>query len=266
MNDALRKKIDAYVEGKLNPEEVRLFENEIKLNSELKEEISLSKEILNYLSNSKEDDLEIPDNEYHQKLRSFFNSDEAKTLENTLLKVRQEYHKKRKPNRKNYRAIAAVLILLIVSTIGYLTFNRTSKETLFDQYYSNKDLPSTIQRNNEQTDFTKGVIKFEQKEYANALVYFEKYKSQTKKYNTALLLYTGVTNMQLGEYEAALTDFDSVISSGSIDYSKGLWFKALTYIKVKDIENAKITLNVVLEKQSNFKFKEAQELLPKLVK
>ncbi len=267
MNDNLREKIEAYLEQKLSPEEVRLFEKEIERNAELREEILLVKQINNHLSGNKDFETEIPNNEYREKLHSFFNSDDASTIENTLLKVQKEYKEKRNSttkNRKYYKSIAATVLVLVLGSIGYLIFNQTNETDLFDQYYSNKDLPSTIQRGDQQSLFTKGVLEFEKENYKSALSYFKKYKEQNKEYNTAFFLYSGVTYTQLKKYELALIEFDIVISSNSLDYSKGLWFKTLAYLKAKDIENTKITLNIILEKESNFKYKKAKKLLKEL--
>lgn len=44
----------------------------------------------------------------------------------------------------------------------------------------------------------------------------------------------------------------------------GLWYKALLYLKAGETENAKIVLLQIQESSSNYKYKEAKELLEKL--
>jgi len=49
-----------------------------------------------------------------------------------------------------------------------------------------------------------------------------------------------------------------------LDRSKGLWFKALVYLKMDDKKSAKHTLKKITENLSNFNYTKAEKLLAEL--
>jgi len=53
-------------------------------------------------------------------------------------------------------------------------------------------------------------------------------------------------------------------NSRLLDRSKGLWFKALAYLKANDKEKAIETLELIIRRPENFRYQEAKELLKKL--
>ena len=66
------------------------------------------------------------------------------------------------------------------------------------------------------------------------------------KIDTTVFLYIGMTQLNLNKPEAAISSFDKVINSQILDRSKGLWFKALLYVKEDDQNLAKYSNSDVL--------------------
>ncbi|MCH9661213.1 MAG: hypothetical protein K0U54_09910, partial [Bacteroidetes bacterium] len=109
-----------------------------------------------------------------------------------------------------------------------------------------------------------GVLAFQKEEYPEALQHFEVYKSKGLHLNDAVYLYSGMSHIALGDFESGHSDFDILIASNSLDASKGLWFKALAYLKANDTHKAKQMLLEILSDSSNFNTTKAQELFEEL--
>jgi len=259
MNDDLREQIEAYITNKLSPDELIQFEKEMVINLELREEVLLTKEINNHFQDTPTS-IKIINTEFSNDLNTFFNSEEAVEIENKLLKVQKEYREKRrypKKRRKIYLSFAAAIAVLIIGVIGYTILKQDTHVTLFNEYYAISDLPSITQRGSNNNIFYKGITAFKNKEYYNALTYFNDYKTTTKELDTINLL------LYIEKYDKALIAFNEIAISNSIDRSKGLWFKTLVYLKLNDKVNTEKTLKEILKNPLNFKYAEARKLLKK---
>ncbi len=260
MDDILKLKIEVYISNSMSKEEMHSFEKQLENDAELKKEVELAKELNHFLKSdviNKHSDTELA-----KKINTFLESDEASKLENKLLKVKNEYKTAlAKSKSKKYLLVAASIAFLLISSISYFFLQQNNSKKLFAQYYSVNDLPSVIKRSDQQDALIQGVLKFKKLDYKEALKMFDSYKNADNDINPSVYLYAGISNMELAQYDKALLEFDNIILSNSIDRSKGLWFKALLYLKKQDKVNAKIILEKIVKNGSNFKFKQAKELL-----
>jgi len=143
-------------------------------------------------------------------------------------------------------------------------FSANSTEDLFLKHYNLNDLPSLAKRSDANNDLTKGMNAFKIKEYKKALYFFGKINEKYILKNPSLFLYVGVANLELNKNEKAINTFDKLINSNLLDASKGYWFKALVYLKSKNVVKAKETLLIIASNKSNYKYKEAKSILEKL--
>ncbi|WP_290702158.1 tetratricopeptide repeat protein, partial [Lacinutrix sp.] len=79
-------------------------------------------------------------------------------------------------------------------------------------------------------------------------------------------LYLGVSQLELENYTEALKNFQKIIDSKTMDQSKGYWYKALTYLKMDDRENAIKEFEISAYSPKHFNHVEARELLKELKK
>ena len=263
-NDNNDLKIEAYLGGTMSPEDALEFENLISNDASLREEVKLAKQVNLHLSGEFGSD-EISENDYTRDIKTFLRTEEAKMLEKSLLKARGEYQKTTlKPRNRNFLFIAAAIAAMLIVSVGILFLQQDSTENLFAEYYNSTDLPSVIKRGDNHDGLTKGVEAFQNLDYSNAIQTFETYKNSTSEINPAVYLYEGVSYIQLERYEAALFEFDKLIASNSLDSSKGLWFKALVYIKMDNKRLAKNVLEEIIKDPSNFNYSKALELKEEL--
>ena len=263
MNDELKLKIESYLGGSMSAEEAESFSREIEMDPNLKAEVQLSADINFHLA-EKALGSDIPDNEYTRTLKSYFQSDEAKEIEVKLRQVQSDYKESQDSSKRpKLYLYAAILTILIITTIGVFFFGSDTNSQLYASYYSPKDVPSIVTRGDE-TALNLGAAAFQNKEYAEAMKVFENYLNSEANFNPSVYIYTGLSNLELGQHTEAISEFDKLINSNSIDSSKGLWFKALAYLKMDQTEDAKQVLEIITESSNNFNYNKARELLDEL--
>ena len=100
--------------------------------------------------------------------------------------------------------------------------------------------------------------------YKKAEQLFSEHINKQSNFNPNVVLYLGVSNLELNNYDKALLNFEKLIQSNSIDKSKGYWYKTLTYLKMDDRNLAIKELKIIVENPSNYNYNKAKELLEKL--
>jgi tetratricopeptide (TPR) repeat protein len=263
MNEELRTKIENYLGGNMSAAEADDFNRQIESDPDLRAEVMLSAEINFHLSEQLSDS-EIPDNEYSRNLKTYFQSAEAKEVKAKLDKVREEYAREGvTTNRPKFYLFAAVLTFLIITTVGMFFFRGIDSSELYTAYYSEQDVPSVVTRG-DVSALKEGAAAFQKKDYQTAMEFLDEYFEGNNDINPSVYIYSGVTRLELGKEMEAISEFDKLISSNSLDSSKGLWFKALAYLKMDDIAEAKKVLETITSSSSNFNYEKAKELLAKL--
>lgn len=265
MDNELHIKIEKYLNGDMPQEEAVLFEQQIANSDTLRKEVLLSEQLQGFFGN-KPGSKQIPNNEFTKRLSDFIKSEESQRIRTSLSKAKNQYKKEHSVRKRNKYPlmVASILLLLIIPTISYFLLKPTDPEKLYTEFYDIKDIPSLTKRDTQPPELTNGLIAFDKKEYEKALSYFEKYIEKEKDVSPSTYIYTGVINTYLKRYDTALAEYDKLISSNTIDQSKGLWFKALTYLKMRNIKQAKSTLGIILKSEHNFKYTEAKKLLQEL--
>ena len=267
MNPDLEFKIESYLSGRMSEDDAEAFTRQIEADPELKAEVELYAQINHHLAENLSEG-EVPDNEYTRSLRSFFQSEEAKQLEATLRKVQSEY-KSDNPGggsgpQRRFLLVAAIAILLVVSAVAIRYLPGAGETDLYAAYYDKEDIPSVITRDETEGNLQKGANAYFNEDYSEALTYFDQYISEEDFVDPSVYIYTGLANLELGNTEIAIAEFDKMIESGSIDSSKGLWFKALAYVRNENIPAAKSVLEQITKSESNFNYDKAKDLLDDL--
>ncbi len=264
MNDTLKLKIESYIGNSMSKEDISLFEKEIVKNTSLKKEVELAKELNHFLSDNYID-IKPKNKKLAKEIKTYLQSDDAKKIETTLLKVKNEYHTENlKPKKKNYYLLIASIAVLFISVFSFYIINQKSSSDLFAQYYSINDLPSITKRGKDLNNLKNGVQEFENANYTEALKLFKLYTGKNNDINPSIYLYAGIANMELKQFHKAILEFDKMINSNTLDKSKGYWFKALLYLKMDEIEKSKKILRKIINKKL-YNFEKASLLLEDLI-
>ena len=248
--------IEQYLTGIMPPETTLTFEKLIAKNESLAKDVELSKQLNahfneNYIS--LKNDIDTTD------LDTYFRSDEAKNLKRTLENISITHSSKKK--FKFPVSIAASLIGLFICVAGYFQF---SNHDLYDDYYTENDLPSLVARSTIHDLSSEIVYAYQERQFSKAKNLYLTYIKSATNFNENIFIYGGMTYLELNEYDKALIEFQKMSNSNSIDNSKGLWFTALVYLKKEDHNLLKETLNTIIQKKNNFNYKKAVSLLQEL--
>lgn len=267
MTDQDIQQIDKYLNGELSAKDSATFELRLKQEDNLAKEFKLQREIKAHFQNELVETEHFEESNYSKELRDFYNTDEAKQFKK---KIAERHHnfvgneKQTQPKSRNYLLIAAAITVLIISTLFIFNTQDKNPTQLYVEYYTAEDLPSLVQRGDNQDNLVKGTIAFKEGDFIKAETLLKSYIETTDSPSMNAFLYLGMVKAELGNYDSAMLNFDKVLTSNSLDASKGLWFKALTLLKKADIVEAKEVLKVILKDENNFNYEKAKELLKAL--
>lgn len=210
----------------------------------------------------------ISKNSDHPQVREYedlFRDKSANKLKETLRKTNAKYQETQKPKTKSWLLYSGIAAITVLIGITLFSPSKTSTQELYTSYLSTSDLPSLVDRGNtSQQQLIRAQKLFEAKKYDQTLTILTNDLPEPQKNKAAIYLYTGISQMELGKYHEAEKTFDRLIESPLIDAPKGRWYKALLYIKNKESKKAKGMLLEITKSSTNYKFKEATELLEKL--
>ncbi|MEP0265957.1 tetratricopeptide repeat protein [Dokdonia sp.] len=266
MEEDIHKKIEAYLSKTMTEDEMTRFEKDIAANTELKEEVILYKSLNHHLTDTTYDDDSFFDSAYKKEIDTYIRSEEGEVLKKKLLKVKEEYlatSEKEKPKTRSlyYMLSAAAVIIVLFG----LLFTGNPNTSLYNDYYQTTELPSFISRSDDKTLASKATSYFKKGDLDNSLSSFKEYIQSTgKDLDPRVYIYIGLIYSEKENLKEAISQFDLLEKSKSLDRSRALWYKALTYLKFDKISEAKETLERILKDSTNYKYIEAKELLGKL--
>lgn len=256
--------IERFLRNQLSESEQKQVLERIETDAAFKEKVDFERELLESLN---EDDWHFIENynkEQVEEYTSILRTKELIDLKEELKRV-NEKHKEdvSTPNRFNWKRVlvSSAAVLAIMFSI-YLFTNNSTTEELYVEYLNVSDLPSLVSRDDTSNQLTKAQELFEAAKYSETLTILNKAMTSEED-NASLLLYKGISEMELNRFAKANTTFNTLISSNLLDAQKGHWYKALLYLKQGDEENAKATLETIVS-QSYYNTEKAKALLGKL--
>jgi len=260
------KNIESYLGNNMSPEDLERFETMMEEDAGLKEEVLLYEKLNFHLKQDFPYKGNVPETSVVKELRTYLKSNEAQVLRENIKQYSNAYksQNKKNPSRK-YRMVAALIVVLILGAITIQLLNKKTPEQLYASYYKQADLPPLIKRDNNKLDFLyNGITSFKNNKYDQALEDFKNYRESNSTIDTSMFLYKGVTHIYLNQPDEAVVAFDLVANSQLLIKSRGLWFKALGYLKNNEIEKTKGVLSIIIKNPENFNYKQAKKLLDDL--
>ncbi|WP_299768113.1 hypothetical protein [uncultured Dokdonia sp.] len=229
--------IQKYLQGTLNEAEEQLFQEYIQNDPSFADDIPFY------------DDLKY----------AFAKAD----YDQTKAQLHSFYKEEKRSSWRKWSVAATLLILIGLSSVWY--FNTIdSTESLYAQYFEPyKNVVQPIVRGEVSEDIKVLAFRaYDEQNYKEAIVYIETLLEN--KEEGILVLYKANAQLQLGETKEAIVTLESRIKKTDTIYAEAQWYLALSYLKLDNIEKTKSHLNTLLTTNSNFKHKEAQELLKSL--
>ena len=207
--------IDAYLNGELTAEEQQQFEQELRSNQQLQEQVNTYRLLNSTVGKHQQAEQTLPQ------------------LKQILDPLTHQYFKKEKAKvftmkRTMYMlaAAASIVLILLVALPG------TSPDD-----YSFDDMPGAIVRGTE-TDKAKAAQLFNNKQYTEAAKAFQQLKT-TSAADASVDFYLGLSLLKTEQYAEALPLFETLANGTSVYADDANFFAALSAYHLQQNEKAK---------------------------
>ncbi|WP_282044193.1 tetratricopeptide repeat protein [Winogradskyella flava] len=254
--------IDNYLKGLLSKDEEQSFLKRLKSDTDFNEKFQLEKQLFDALDEESWSFAERNTNEANEYLE-ILNSKDIKNLKKTLAETSTGFNSK-KTNTGNKRFFYYLAAASIIVLLGFqMFFNQSiSNQDLYEEYVGLNDLPSFVSRSDGSNKLANAQELFEKGQYADALDIFNVFESQTEN-RSNLLIYKGLSYVELEDYENAEQAFNDLVTSDLLDAEKGYWYKALLYLKQDKVLETEGILETIVS-ENFFNSKKARDLLKEL--
>lgn len=240
--------ISKYLDGELNPVEVRDFEEAMAQDHELREELDLYRDVNEALSDTEVLDLRAQLNEIHEELTPQI-----------------EKITRRSSKRVLRYAVAASLAVIISLGTYSLFFKKVNDSKLVSQFYKPYDVTLVNRSANSELTSILGEALFfyDNSNYQKAVVLFEEILDNHPDM-MASQLYLGISNMELKEYTKAGKSFNTVIKQNDNLYiEQAEWYLGMVYVLTDQKEKARKQFRKIKQSEGYYR-DEAARILRKL--
>lgn len=228
-------RFDQFLEKDLSPQERQEFEQELVEDQNLKAEYDAYVAFINELSNA---EITL----FTEKLKKW--DQEAVTPQK---KQGQLYSLK-------FMVSAAAVIIGVVIATSYF-FNSKSDASLIAANF--EAYPNVITIRGAAEDIDAGLLLYDQKKYAEALLIFEAYPAEI-----SAQFYAGEAYMAIKNYDKAVTNYEALLQKETVFNEIATFHLALAYLGLTKRDKAMKTLESI-DKESDY-YTQAQVLLSEL--
>lgn len=230
---------DQFLEGSLNDKALTEFQDRLKKDDSFKEEFEL-----------------------YNLISSGIAYAGATDLKQTLIEREKVIAAKEASTKPKYsmtfKVAAAILLLAITTFLVRDVYNRPDYSALYGENY--QPYPNVVQpinRSSEEVKLDYSQL-YEMQEFGKAVAAIKKMNnnSDTSKF------YLGQSYMALDSIELALAEFESV-DMNSVFGEAAEWYKALCFLKQKELDSCKEQLSKIAKSDSAYKAR-AEKLLSEL--
>ena len=203
------EKIERYLFQSMHGEELKSFEKEMEQSKPLQEEVKLQSQLIAML-----------------ELQAF--------------SAEKEGQKDR--TKKYYLQIlgmAAVAVLGIALVIWIFSRQTNSADSLYEAYfYPDPGLPVTMDAG-DSPEFEEGMVSYKEEKYARAIQLWKSLEVGQVSSDT-ITYYLAMAELNQGNLEGAAPLLDQILSDPQSEFhQKAAWYRALIWIKNKELEQAR---------------------------
>ena len=240
--------IDEKLSGELSGAELEAFDLDLENDADLMAEFELHKEVDEAIQESEVIEL-------RKKLDIVHDLTQNKKQPGLLRTILR--------HKLSRIAAASFVVLLIITSLSLYFLQpdgNMSNDSLFKIYYQ-PDAALLIRGTNSQNaTLIQAFQMYENKEYTNALTLFSQVLD-TDSENIPVQFYSGISNIELGQYQNALHPFNYIIEHKQNLYvERAEWYAALCFLKLNENENAVDLFRKISLSGSSYKDK-AHEIL-----
>lgn len=259
--------IEKYLKNQLSDEEYVLFTKRLETDEQFKVGFELEKKLFDTLNENNWSFIEDKSSEYNE-YKKLAEENDIKELRETLDVVSESYKSKPRFNIRTksvFRYLTAASVILFFGL--YFLLNNKTNQDLYNDYMSLEDLPSFSyrgQENNLNHMLNEAERLFESENYESVLVLLNPIMN-TNNLELPFYLHVGVSQTELELFKEAENTFEDLIKSNITDNHVGYWYKALLFVKMNRIDDARSILAYIINNEL-YNYKKAEALLEDLDK
>jgi tetratricopeptide (TPR) repeat protein len=237
--------IDRYLQDEMSPEEKVWFEKELDGNTALVEEIDFQQKVNVALSDKDTLQFKMQLDQIHEEIHV--------ATENGKRLIHSVY--------KNISIAASALAVFMIVFSVYFSNRTFSSERLFDQFYQPAEASVIYRTADNSSDLLVTAINYyDQQDYAKAIVLFESIL-QEDGFKPGVNLYSGISYMELNNYEEANNNFQKIINNSPNPFVESAsWYLGVSYVLTSEREKAQ-KLFSALANGNGFYKKDAKKVL-----
>ncbi len=253
--------IEKFLRGELSEKEHAKFLNRLENDPLFHEKVTLESQLSSFLDDNDWYSLQNENPAEVKAYEEIIASDEITELKAILKDINAKQQKANTTKRINWPLYASAALIALIVSLYLIMRPSVTSEKLYSEYISLSDLPSLVVRSTTtNTDLIEAQKLFEAKNYSEALYIFRKNIDQK---NSTVLLYKGISEMQLDKFQEAENTFKALSNSDYIDAEKGYWYRALLNLKRDSIKQVKTLLHTITSNKY-YNSNKALELLKEL--
>lgn len=261
----INDQLERYLNDQMEANEKAEFEKQIAQSPELQELIELHEQVTVLDDDAEWITFEGDVNEIKEKI-PLFEDKETKAFSAKIREFRNDQVGSTGGKSIAWKRLA--VFSGVAASILLALFTTFKSGANLDQLYvenSNwNELPSLTVKGD--TSLEKAIVEqlFQQKKYAKVITSVRDISLNSQETDMTLMLYQGVSQLELDQYQNALNSFREITSSNTIDHHKGYWYTAMVYLKQGDEESLIKSLEVVATNPTYYKHTEAVTMLKEL--
>jgi len=258
-NKFRQEQIDRYLLGRMDQTEKEAFEKQLKDDAELREDMELSRHIINAFHHEGEQ-------EAFDALKSMSEEDIKRIISST-----QETKKPRKHSLTAWVSMGAAALIGLLVYIG--TIPQYSSEELFANYYTTQSYEAYPSRGDseltieERMQLQQAKKLYEQKEYQQALNIYERFFEKSPDWKSLpeeIIFHAAICQFETGNSLSAEEKLSYLAYSGESEFEEeALWNLSFVYLKENQRKKAKECLQKLIEKEGVYVDK-AKEIIWKI--
>jgi tetratricopeptide (TPR) repeat protein len=239
-------RFDRYLNNELPEEELKSFEEQLKSDIDFKEDFKVYCALESSF------------------VSKFENREEVLALRKTLSDLGSQHIKQGENNKKETKVISLfryrnlMVAASIALLIGFFLFNNGSP--VYGDFAQHNPLELVVRGDNNEA-ISKAEAAFNSKNYGEALKQLT-ILSNNYPNDSEISLYLGISQLELNNYAEAETIFNYISDGNSALATKAVWYKALTFLKQKKLNECKEVLKTI--PKSAEEYPQAKRLLKKL--
>ena len=245
--------IQRYLDGEMPPDELKWFLSELDQNIPLQQEVELHRQVMYAIG--EEDIMALRD-----QLDTIYEK-EISTPELSKVKPR------RRKTKQRLVAVSSAVTAIVIAIVFF--FNQPDQSAInnkiFQEYYKPYDVTMNYRSAETGVDMIlrKAFNEYENHDYSAALVLFQEVLKKRPEDN-ATNLYTGVTQIETQQFNAANHKFKTIMSHGAnLYYEQAEWYSGFCYLKMDSTLEAINIYKNIASGNSSYK-NQALNILDKL--